>query len=34
VNKGGRGSFEQVMRGLEHLRAAEVDWNVLPALSG
>src|SRR2546430_2329096 len=29
VNRGGRGSFGQVMRGLGHLRAAEVDWNAL-----
>ena len=29
VNKGGRGSFDQVMRGLDHLRAAGVDWNAL-----
>jgi len=29
VNKGGRGSFDQVMRGLEHLRAAGVEWNAL-----
>jgi uncharacterized protein len=29
VNKGGKGSFDQVMRGLEHLRAAEVEWNAL-----
>jgi uncharacterized protein len=29
VNKGGKGSFDQVMRGLESLRAAEVEWNVL-----
>jgi len=29
VNKGGRGSFNEVMRGLGHLRAADVDWNVL-----
>jgi len=29
VNKGGRGSFDQVIRGLEHLKAAGVEWNVL-----
>ncbi len=29
VNKGGRGSFDQVMRGLELLRAHEVDVNIL-----
>jgi len=29
VNKGGKGSFDQVMRGLEHLQAAEVEWNAL-----
>jgi uncharacterized protein len=29
VNKGGKGSFDEVMRGLGHLRAAGVDWNVL-----
>lgn len=29
VNKGGKGSFDDVMRGLGHLRAAGVDWNVL-----
>jgi uncharacterized protein len=29
VNKGGKGSFAEVMRGLGHLRAAGVDWNVL-----
>ena len=29
VNKGGKGSFDQVMRGLEHLRAAGVEWNAL-----
>jgi uncharacterized protein len=29
VNKGGRGSFDQVMRGLEFLREAEVEWNAL-----
>ena len=29
VNKGGRGSFDEVMRGLDHLRTAGVDWNVL-----
>jgi uncharacterized protein len=29
VNKGGKGSFDQVMAGLEHLRAAGVEWNAL-----
>jgi uncharacterized protein len=29
VNKGGRGSFDQVMAGLEHLAAAGVEWNAL-----
>jgi uncharacterized protein len=29
VNKGGKGSFGDVMRGLDFLRAAGVDWNVL-----
>ena len=29
VNKGGKGSFDDVMRGLGHLRSAGVDWNVL-----
>ncbi len=29
VNKGGKGSFDDVMRGLAHLQAAEADWNVL-----
>ena len=29
VTRGGRGSFDQVMRGLGHLRAAGVDYNVL-----
>jgi serine-type anaerobic sulfatase-maturating enzyme len=29
VNKGGRGSFDQVMRGLGHLRTEGVEWNVL-----
>ena len=29
VNKGGRGSFDQVIRGLDHLKAAGVEWNVL-----
>ena len=28
VNKGGKGSFDDVMRGLGHLRSAGVDWNV------
>ena len=29
VNKGGRGTFDAVMRGLGHLRAAGVEWNAL-----
>jgi len=29
VNKGGKGSFDQVMAGLEHLRRAGVEWNAL-----
>ncbi len=29
VNKGGKGSFDDVMRGLGHLQAAGVDWNAL-----
>ena len=29
VNKGGAGSFDQVMRGLGHLRDAGVEWNAL-----
>jgi uncharacterized protein len=29
VNKGGRGTFDRVMRGLGHLRAAGVEWNAL-----
>jgi uncharacterized protein len=29
VNKGGAGSFDQVMQGLGHLRAAGVEWNAL-----
>lgn len=29
VTRGGRGSFDHVMRGLAHLRAAGVDYNVL-----
>ena len=29
VTKGGRGSFDKVMRGLDHLRAAGVEYNVL-----
>ena len=32
VNKGGKGSFDQVMRGLEHLRAAGVEWNALTTI--
>ncbi len=29
VNKGGQGSFDQVMRGLEHLKKHQVDFNIL-----
>lgn len=29
VNKGGKGSFDDVMRGLRHLREAGVEWNAL-----
>jgi len=29
VNKGGQGSFDQVMRGLEHLKKHKVDFNIL-----
>ncbi len=29
VNKGGKGSFDQVMKGLGHLRSAGVEWNAL-----
>jgi len=29
VNKGGRGSFDQVIRGLEFLKTAGVEWNAL-----
>jgi len=29
VNKGGRGSFDQVMRGLRHLTDGGVEWNAL-----
>ncbi len=32
VTKGGRGSFENVMRGLGHLRAASVEFNTLTTL--
>ena len=32
VNKGGKGSFDQVMRGLEHLRDAGVEWNALTTI--
>ncbi len=33
VNKGGKGSFDQVMRGLDHLRAAGVEWNALTTVN-
>jgi serine-type anaerobic sulfatase-maturating enzyme len=29
VNKGGKGSFDEVMRGLDHLRERGVEWNAL-----
>jgi len=29
LNKGGKGSFDQVMRGLEHLKKHQVDFNIL-----
>jgi uncharacterized protein len=32
VNKGGKGSFDEVMSGLAHLRAAGVDWNALTTI--
>jgi len=32
VNKGGKGSFEQVMAGLAHLQAAGVEWNALTTI--
>jgi uncharacterized protein len=32
VNKGGKGSFDQVMVGLEHLKAAGVEWNALTTI--
>ena len=32
VNKGGKGSFDQVMRGLRHLREGRVEWNVLTTI--
>ena len=32
VNKGGKGSFDQVMRGLGHLRDAGVEWNALTTI--
>jgi uncharacterized protein len=32
VTRGGRGSFEKVMRGLSHLREAKVEFNVLTTL--
>jgi len=33
VTKGGRGSFDQVMRGLSHLRAGHVEYNVLSTVN-
>ncbi|MCZ7588933.1 MAG: anaerobic sulfatase maturase [Gaiella sp.] len=32
VNKGGKGSFDQVMQGLGHLREAGVEWNALTTI--
>jgi uncharacterized protein len=32
VNKGGKGSFDEVMRGLGHLREAGVEWNALTTI--
>jgi serine-type anaerobic sulfatase-maturating enzyme len=32
VNKGGKGSFDQVMRGLAHLRQGGVEWNALTTI--
>src|SRR5439155_11749993 len=32
VNKDGKGSFEQVMHGLAHLRDAGVEWNALTTI--
>ncbi len=32
VNKGGKGTFEQVMRGLGHLREAGAEWNALTTI--
>jgi uncharacterized protein len=32
VNKGGKGSFDQVMRGLGYLNAAGVEWNALTTI--
>jgi len=32
VNKGGRGSFDEVMRGLGHLRETRVEWNALTTI--
>ena len=32
MNKGGKGSFDQVMAGLGHLREAKVEWNALTTI--
>src|SRR5262245_40134247 len=32
VSKGGKGSFDQVMRGLGYLRDADVEWNALTTI--
>jgi uncharacterized protein len=34
VDKGGKGSYDGVMRGLGHLRAAGVEWNALTTIHG
>lgn len=33
VNKGGKGSFDDVMRGLRHLQTAGVEWNALTTIN-
>jgi uncharacterized protein len=33
VNRGGAGSFDQVMRGLGHLRDVGVDWNAMTTIN-
>jgi uncharacterized protein len=34
VDKGGKGSFDRVMAGLQHLRAHDVAWNALTTIHG